>query len=211
MQEHLDLLLAMDCPVMVFAEVGGAIHNKREASLLRRPTLATAPWARLCRSLNDLGARLRDRGICLAYHHHMGTVVQTPGEVERLMQDTDETVGLVLDTGHLSWSGGDVATIARLYGQRLAHVHLKDVREATRERADQEELSFLDAVLEGIFAVPGDGDIEYSQLFSALAAADYDGWLVVEAEQDPARATPCRVAGEGLCEARRLAAQAGLR
>jgi inosose dehydratase len=155
-----------------------------------------------------MGRRLAARGLTLAYHYHMGTVVETAAEVDRLMAATGPEVGLLLDTGHLVFAGGDPAALARRHGKRIVHVHCKDVRAAVLAQVRAGDLSFLDAVLAGVFAVPGDGSIDFAPVFAALAQAGYGGWLVVEAEQDPAKAHPLTQARMGWRHVAALAASA---
>jgi inosose dehydratase len=133
----------------------------------------------------------------LAYHHHMGTVVQSGEDVDRLMRETGDVVGLLLDTGHLSFAGDDPAEHARRHARRIVHVHCKDVRAGVLKDVRNRDTSFLDAVLAGVFTVPGDGAVDYDAVLAPLAAAGYRGWLVVEAEQDPAIAHPMTYATLG--------------
>ena len=139
----------------------------------------------------------RNGASAFAYHHHMGTVVETTAEIDRLMTATGGSVGLLLDTGHLAFAGADPADIAWRHRRRINHVHCKDVRPGVLARARATDESFLDAVLDGIFTVPGDGAIDFAAALTALKAADYRGWLVVEAEQDPAKAPPLVYARRG--------------
>ena len=207
---HRDLLLDMGCKVMVYAEVSGCIHGKRNVPLSRRPQIPDGQWRQFADRLTRIGEHLGEHGIRLAYHHHMGTVVETPEEIERLMESTGEAVCLLLDTGHLTYAGGDALETAKRYGSRIAHVHCKDVRSDRFEAAKARDSSFLDAVLDGVFTVPGDGSIDYAPVFDALKDADYDGWLVVEAEQDPAKAHPLTYAAKGYQHVHALAERAGL-
>src|SRR5437588_3349174 len=139
----------------------------------------------------------------------MGTVVETGAEIDRLMAATGDSVALLLDTGHLACAGADPAGVARRHGQRIRHVHCKDVRPGVLDRALAEDASFLDAVLAGVFTVPGDGCIDFSGVLMALAAAEYGGWLVVEAEQDPTKAPPLDYARLGFANLSARAARAG--
>lgn len=189
-EPHVALLSALGCRVMVHAEVTGSVHGLRDVALSRRPALDGAGWERLAARLAEMGRRLAARGLALAYHHHMGTVVETAEEVDRLMAATGPEVGLLLDTGHLTFAGGDAAAAAARHAARIVHVHCKDIRPAAMAAARRDDRSFLDAVLDGVFAVPGDGCIDYAAVLRPLARAGYGGWLVVEAEQDPARAHP---------------------
>ena len=197
MHDHLQLLAALGCHVMVFAEVSGSVHGRREIALSRRPTLGLAEWSRFGERLTEVAEHLHGRGLRIAYHHHMGTVVQTEDEIDRLMAVSSETVGLLLDTGHLRYAGGNVVEVARRHARRLVHVHCKDVRADVLAKVLHADRSFLEAVLAGVFTVPGDGAIDYAPLLAVLKSAGYSGWLVVEAEQDPAVAHPATYARLG--------------
>ncbi len=194
---HIALLSALGCTAMVFAEVSRAIHGERGTPLSRRPVLSDADWAVLAPRIAEMGRRLKARGLHLAYHHHMGTVIETEAEVDRLMASTGPEVGLLLDTGHLTFAAGDPERAAKRHAARVVHVHCKDIRPAVMEKAKAEDLPFLEAVLKGVFTVPGDGCVDYAAVLPPLAAAGYAGWLVVEAEQDPAEAHPLTYARLG--------------
>ena len=194
---HLELLAALDCSVMVFAEGHGSTDGDRHAPLSRRPVLADAQWPAFCDRLNTVARHLRTRGVRLAFHHHMGTVVQTGDDIDRLMAGTDDDVGLLLDTGHLVFAGADPVAVAKRHGARIAHVHCKDVRASVLDDVIARDESFLDAVLDGVFTVPGDGAIDFPAVLRELRRHDYTGWLVVEAEQDPAKAHPLTYARMG--------------
>jgi inosose dehydratase len=211
-EDHLSLLAAMGCRVMVFAEEAGSVQARREVPLSRRPRLPDDgdTWRRFGEALTEVAEHLGARGVRMAYHHHMGTVVETEAEIDRLMAVTGEAVGLLLDTGHLTYAGGDVAGVARRHGGRIVHVHCKDVRPAVLAEARRRDQSFLDAVVAGVFTVPGDGGVDYGAVLAALQAAGYAGWLVVEAEQDPAVAHPLTYARLGYTNLRRAVATAGL-
>ena len=206
---HLGLLAAMGCNVMVFAEGHGSTDGDPAAPLSRRPVLADAEWSPFCARLNETARLLKSRGVRLAFHHHMGTVVQTEPEIDRLMASTDNDVGLLLDTGHLLFAGGDPVTLARRHAHRIVHVHCKDVRSDVLSAALAADSSFLRAVLDGVFTVPGDGCIDYAAVLKPLADAGYTGWLVVEAEQDPAKAHPLTYARMGFDNLGRAARTAG--
>lgn len=206
-EPHLALLQAMGCSACVFAEVARAIHGERGTKLSRRPVLSDADWAVLAPRMDDMARRMAARGLRLAYHHHMGTVIQAEAEIDRLMAQTRD-VALLLDTGHLAYAGGDPVRAAQRHAARIAHVHCKDVRAAVMADAQRRDLPFLAAVLEGVFTVPGDGAVDFAAVFGALAKGGYAGWLVVEAEQDPARAHPLTYARMGHDHAAALAARA---
>jgi len=187
---HLQLLRKLDSKVMVFAETSRCVHGDRAVALSRRPRLNDADWTRLCERLDAVGAYLADQGVALAYHHHMGTVIESEEEIDRMMALTSSAVGLLLDTGHLAFAGGDALRVVDRHAARIMHMHCKDVRRTELAEAKRRDLSFLDSVLAGAFAVPGDGSIEFAPLLERLAARGYRGWLVVEADQDPAKADP---------------------
>lgn len=207
-QPHIALLKALGCTAMVHAEVSRAIHGDRKKPLSQRPVLGEAEWATLAPRMDEFARRLSGEGLVLAYHHHMGTLIQTESEIDRLMRSTGPEVGLLLDTGHLRFAGGDPLAAARRHGSRIVHVHCKDVRADVLKDVLARDLPFLDAVLEGVFTVPGDGAIDYPPILSAVAGAGYRGWLVVEAEQDPARAHPLTYARLGHDNLARFAATA---
>jgi inosose dehydratase len=209
-EDHLALLAAMGCRVMVFAEGHGSTDGDPAKPLSRRPVLADDAWPGFCQRLNAVAKALRDRGVRLAFHHHMGTVVQTVDEIDRLMAMTSDDVGLLLDTGHLAFAGGDPVAVARKHGARVVHVHCKDVRRDVLADVLRADRSFLRAVLDGVFTVPGDGMIDFSAVLGALREAGYAGWLVVEAEQDPAKAHPLAYARLGFANLQRAAVAAGL-
>ena len=196
-EQHRALLAAMGCTILVYAETTGGIAGDRTRPLSSRPILLDGGWRDFGTRLTELADHLAERGIRLAYHHHMGTVVETAAEIDRLMAATGSSVGLLLDTGHLAFAGADPADIAWRHGPRINHVHCKDVRPNVLARVRAANQSFLDSVLDGVFTVPGDGAIDFAAVLTALKAADYHGWLVVEAEQDPAKAPPLIYARRG--------------
>lgn len=152
-------------------------------------------WEKLTTGLNRLGKIAKEKGMVLTFHHHMGTVVQTEEEIDRFMASVDpDLVYLLFDSGHLSFAGIDPEKILRKYVDRVRHVHLKDLRKDVVERSRNEKWSFLKGVREGTFTVPGDGDVDFGPILQILEEADYQGWIVVEAEQDPARANPLEYA-----------------
>lgn len=148
-------------------------------------------WALLTDGLNKLGKIAKEKGMTMTFHHHMGTVVQTGEEIDRFMESVDpELVFLLFDSGHLSFAGIDPEKVLRKYVDRVRHVHLKDLRKEVVEQSRKEKWSFLKGVRAGTFTVPGDGDVDFAPIFQILEEADYRGWVVVEAEQDPALANP---------------------
>jgi inosose dehydratase len=210
-QEHLNLLAAMDCKVMVFAEGSGTVQSQRDVPVSRRPRPDPSRWAEYGERMTKVAEHLQERGVQMAFHHHMGTVVETEEEVDRLMENTGEAVGLLLDTGHITYAGGDSVALIRRHGKRIKHVHCKDVRFDRMERCKARDSSFLDAVIDGVFTVPGDGGLDYKAILTALKQAGYKGdWLVVEAEQDPAKAPPLEYGIKGYQTLSKLVQEIGL-
>ena len=209
MADHLSLLEAFDCSVMVFAETSNAVHGDRRCPLSQRPTLDDGEWDEFGRRLTAVGDYLRSHGMALAYHHHMGTMVETAEDIHRLMAVTGDRVGLLLDTGHAVLAGADPIRLVKTFANRIVHVHCKDVRADVARRVRADDKSFLDAVIEGVFTVPGDGAVPFEPILAALAVSEYVGWLVVEAEQDPATADPLTYARLGYANLSRMAAAAG--
>ena len=196
-QEQLNLFKDCDAPCIVFAEVSGSIQGDPNRKLSTRPQMERDEWQKFCEKISELGKYLEDEGMPLAYHHHMGTVIETQKDTERLIENTHESVKLTLDTGHMLFAKGDSKSILQNYHERILHVHCKDIRKQVLEKSLKEDLSFRGAFLEGAFTVPGDGCIDYQPLFNVLKNNNYSGWLVVEAEQDPAKANPLEYAKIG--------------
>ena len=148
-------------------------------------------WKTLVDGFNRLGRIAKDEGFKLCFHHHMGTGVQTPEEIERFLNETNpDTVYLTYDSGHFSYNGSDPVEQLKKFVSRVGHVHLKDVRTDIQAVSMREDWPFMKAVREGVFTVPGDGSLDFPSIFKILRSADYEGWMVVEAEQDPAKANP---------------------
>ena len=147
-------------------------------------------WKIFCEKISELAKYLQDNEMPLAYHHHMGTIIETQKDTERLLENTHESVKLTLDTGHMLFAKGDSKKILENYKDRILHVHCKDIRKDVLDKSLKEDLSFRGAFLNGAFTVPGDGCINYQPLFDILKKNNYSGWLVVEAEQDPKKANP---------------------
>jgi len=205
---HMDKLRFNDAKVVVYGEVAGSVQGQIDTPVSQRPRFADdAAWQGYAERLNAFGAHLRSRyGITLAYHHHMGAYVESPAEVDRLMALTDPAkVGLLFDTGHAYFGGAtDPVLLLKKHVGRVVHVHCKDVRAALIAKARNDGWSFLQAVLAGAFTVPGDGAIDFDAVLGALHAAGYQGWLVVEAEQDPAVAPSYAYAKKGYQTLRRI-------
>jgi len=207
-QAHIGLLKALGCKVLIAAECTGTVHGDKTKTLSQRPLLSEPQWARFSSGLTAFAERLAGVGLTLVYHHHMGTVVQSGAEIDRLMAETGPAVKLLLDTGHATWGGADPAVLAGRYRGRIGHVHTKDVRREVMARAGREDWSFLKSVVEGVYTVPGDGMIDFVSVFRNLPG--YAGWVVVEAEQDPEKADPATYAKLGCANLKRFLAEAGL-
>ncbi|PHM64936.1 sugar phosphate isomerase/epimerase IolE [Xenorhabdus stockiae] len=209
-QPHLTLLRELGATVMVFAEVTDCIHGDQTKPVYLRPLFPAERWQEYGEKLTEFARYTQSHGVQIAYHHHMGTVIESAEDINHLMENTSEEVGLLLDTGHLTFAGDDPLTVAKRWGKRINHVHCKDIRPEVLEDVKNRKTSFLDAVLSGVFTVPGDGCVNYSAIFNELRNNDYHGWLVVEAEQDPAVAHPLTYATLGYKNLHRLAKEAGL-
>ncbi len=193
---HCEFLKAMGAKFCNVAEQGNSVQGQLKTPVFAgKPVNTEEQWKLLTEGLNKLGAVAKKIGLSMTYHHHMGTGVQTEAEIDRLMKDTDpELVFLLFDTGHLVCSGEDYLGILKKYLPRIRHIHLKDVRMDIRNKVKDEDMSFLDGVRAGMFTVPGDGDVDFEPIFDIINASDYDGWFIVEAEQDPAKANPLEYA-----------------
>ena len=211
MRPHLDLLRACGCEVMVFAETSGTVQGNRGVPVADRPVMREDEWPVFLERLGALGDWMAGQGVRIAFHHHMGTVIEKAHEIDRMMEGTPESVGLLFDTGHLTFAGDDPAAVSRRWAHRINHVHAKDVRPDVLARAWAERWSFLDSVVSGVFTVPGDGCIDFVPALRPMTEADYAGWLIVEAEQDPAKAHPLTYARKGYAALRAAAETAGLR
>jgi inosose dehydratase len=190
MSAHLSLLEEMGSSVFIIAETSNAVHGQRTSRLSDHPTLEAADWEQFGGRLDAVANHVAAHGMRLAYHHHLGTVVETAEELECLFAATSESVGIVLDTGHAKYGHIDPMAVMTRHPERIAHVHCKDVRTARHRNLLKSGASFLDGVIAGMFTVPGDGDLDYEPFLSALSRIGYSGWIVVEAEQDPAVANP---------------------
>jgi inosose dehydratase len=188
---------SLGAPVLVYAETTSSVQSMRETGISRRPRLPDADFPAYGRKLTALAEWMAGEGVAMAYHHHMGTVVENQREIDLLMTHSGPAVGLLLDTGHLAYAGADILETTRRHGRRINHVHCKDIRPEVLRRARQADQSFLAAILDGVFTVPGDGMIDYYGFARCLAETGYQGWVVVEAEQDPAKAPPAAYSAMG--------------
>lgn len=204
MAPYLDLLQSCGASVVVFAETGNSVHGDPRSRLDTPPRLDPSGWRLFGRRLNDVAKAAADHGLRFGYHQHLGTVVETREDLDRLLDATDAGVGLTLDSGHAVYGGIDPVGIVRDWPGRIAHVHCKDVRRARHAETRATAGSFLDGVVAGMFAAPGTGDQDFAPLIGALLDVQYHGWIVVEAEQDPAKAPPGEHARRGLEHLRAL-------
>ncbi len=193
--EHITFLKEMGAKVVGMSEQGHSIQGTDKPIFEAKYVMNDEEWDTLCTGINKLGKVAKDMGIKLCFHHHMGTVVQTEEEIDRLMANTDpELFGLLFDCGHLAYCGEDYMSVLNKYADRIRHVHLKDIRPEKVEQVKREHLSFLQGVRLGTFTVPGDGVIDFKPIFDVLEKTGYEGYVLVEAEQDPAIANPLEYA-----------------
>lgn len=211
LSKHLALLEYMDSSVFILAETSNAVHCDRYGSRLdTHPVLPAADWKQFGERLDTVARFINDRGLRFAYHHHLGTVVETKDELERFFDATGDHVGLVLDTGHALFGGIEPVDVIKARPERVAHVHCKDVRTAKYDEFRASGTGFLNGVVGGMFTAPGDGDYDYAPFMRALADMHYSGWIVIEAEQDPAIANPREYSQLGLDTLKRLAREEAL-
>jgi inosose dehydratase len=211
LQPHLALLKAMGSRVFIIAETSNAIHGDRSRPLSATPRLDHTAWAHFGAKLTEVADAVTAAGLRFAYHHHLGTVVESSEDIDWFLRSTGSSVGLTIDTGHAALGGVDAVSLIRAQPERVAHVHCKDIRGKVSRKVRAEGGGFLRGVLEGMFTVPGDGDVDFAKVMRALGDISYAGWIIVEAEQDPAVADPRRYGELGLTTLRREAAAAGLR
>ena len=199
---------AANAPCIVYGETARSIQGVRPAPLSTKPRLTEAEMATYGRRISDFADWCAKEGMPLAYHHHMAAAVETEAELDLLMKHS--SVPLLFDAGHMAFAGGDNLRVIDNHHARITHVHTKDIRADILERSRKEDWSFLDGVLHGVFTVPGDGSIDFATFMKTLAEIAYEGWVVVEAEQDPAVADPLKMAEIGMAELRRTAGEAGI-
>lgn len=211
-QHHLAKLKHNDCKVMIVCETSNAIHGDPNRPVNDRPRLTAAEMVAFGARLEAFAAYLASQGVTLVYHHHMGTIVESPDEIDALMAATGPHTHLLFDAGHCAFGGGDPVQVLTRHVGRVRHFHAKNIRPAVTARVRKDGLSFLHGVLAGAFTVPGDqeGGVDFGPLLKILAGAGYDGWIVIEAEQDPKLRNPLLYQTLGLATLKRLARDAGL-
>lgn len=190
--KHRDFLHAMGAKVIVVSEQGHSVQGQMDTPVFDgKPIFTDEEWSKLTEGLEKLGDLALEKDMKIVYHHHMGTGVQTTAEIDRLMTETDPSkVFLLFDTGHLVYSGENPVDIYKKHQDRIFHIHFKDIRENKMNEVKSKKMSFLNGVKEGVFTVPGDGMIDFAPIWELIKESGYEGWIVVEAEQDPAKSNP---------------------
>lgn len=209
-QQQVDQFIALDAPCIVYAECSNTIQGDQSVPVNNRPRLTRDEMLAYGARLTELAKWMADQGMPMAYHHHMGSIVESEEDVNWLMEGSGPELRLCFDTGHLLFGGGDVMATLDRWGDRVHHVHFKDIRPDVVADVRAHDLSFLDAVIAGAFTVPGDGCIDFQSVANALKAMEYSGWIVVEAEQDPAKAPPYEYSKKGFEHILEVCAKAGL-
>ncbi len=211
-QPQLDLLKAHGSTVCIACETSNAIHGRDDVPLSQKPVMTEEQWDRFTGSVEQIAQYCKDQGIDLVYHHHMGTVVQSEEEIDRFMAMTGPATKLLMDTGHAYFAAADPLALVERHADRILHFHAKNVRPDIMRQVQDEDLSFLEGVRRGVFTVPGDpdGGVDFAPVLAALAGHSYQGWLVIEAEQDSAVRDPLHYQGMGLKALRSMAGAAGL-
>lgn len=197
---HRDFLHAMGARVIGCSEQSRSIQGQKKSIFKEKTVFSEAEWQLLAQGYNELAKLAAEKGMKVCLHHHMGTGIQTPAEIDKYMQVVNDDVYLLFDSGHIYYSEGSqqaMLDVLEKYIDRIAHVHLKDVRDEVVAEVKANDLSFLEGVVKGTFTVPGDGVIDFKPIFDILEKCDYKGWMVVEAEQDPAVANPLEYAIKG--------------
>jgi len=207
------LKLFKDCksPCMVFAEITNSVQGDPNIPLSKRPKLSKDDWNKLVLRINEISKMMIDENMPLAYHHHMGTVIETEDETSRLMESTIDSVKLLIDTGHMLFAQGNSIKLVNKFSEKLIHVHCKDIRKDILDKSLKNDSTFRQAFLDGAFTVPGDGCIDYKPFLKVLKDKNYSGWLVVEAEQDPSKANPFEYAKIGYNYLNKTAKECGFK
>jgi inosose dehydratase len=205
----IELFKAVDAPCIVYGEVGRSIQGKREIPLAQKAKLSADEMKTYAKKVTEFGEWCAAEGMPLSYHHHMAAVVETEPELDAFMAASGEGIPLLFDAGHMAFAGGDVLRVIDRHHARISHVHVKDVRIDVINGLDRTKQSFLDAVALGAFTVPGDGSLDFGRIVQKFADYGYEGWFVVEAEQDPKKNPPLRMAQVGYKELMRVMTAAG--
>lgn len=211
-QPHLDRLKAMGCKVCITCETSNAIHGADDLAVNDKPNLPIADWPEFGKKLEAVAKHCEAEGLRMVYHHHMGTIVETAEEIDLLMEHTGPSMQLLFDTGHCLFGGGDPAKVLAKHVDRLGHFHAKNIRPDVIRDVREKGWSFLEGVRKGVFTVPGDveGAVDFVSALKVAASAGYEGWLVIEAEQDPDIRNPFEYQSLGLKSLKEMAKAAGL-
>jgi inosose dehydratase len=205
----IELFKAVDAPCIVYGEVGRSIQGNRARPLATKPKLSEDEIKAYGHKVTAFGEWCADQGMPLSYHHHMAAVIETEPELDLFMKHSGEGIPLLFDAGHMAFAGGDVLRVIDKHHKRITHVHTKDVRMDVINGLNRSKESFLDAVVKGAFTVPGDGSLDFETIVKRLASHGYEGWFVVEAEQDPRKSPPLKMAQVGHKELMRVMTAAG--
>lgn len=205
--DQLRFFIDAGAPCIVYGETARSIQGDRHAPLATKPKLTEAEIVAYGRKISDFADWCAAQGMPISYHHHMAAVIETEPELDMLVRHS--SVPLLFDAGHMAFAGGDVMRVIDNHHARISHVHTKDIRRAVIDGLDRDRESFLDAVIKGAFTVPGDGDLDFTAIVTALARHGYEGWFVVEAEQDPVANPPLEMARKGHRELLRVMDAAG--
>ena len=206
---QMDFFIAANAPCIVYGEIARSIQGVRSAPLDTKPKLSEEEIKSYGGKMTVFAEWCAGRGMPIAYHHHMAAAIETEAELDLLMASSGEALALLFDAGHMAFAGGNVLRVIDKHHSRISHVHTKDVRSSVIDRLDRKRESFLDAVVKGAFTVPGDGSLDFAAIIARLASYGYEGWFVVEAEQDPRINPPLEMAKKGHAELMRLMASAG--
>ncbi len=209
-REQVAQFVALNSPCIVYAECSNTVQGQIGTPVNDRPKLSRNEVLAYAAKITELAKWMADQGMPMAYHHHMGTIIESEDDVNWLMEGSGPEVKLCFDTGHLLFGGGDVLATLNRWGDRVHHVHFKDIRPQVVQDTRENNRSFLDAVIAGAFTVPGDGCIDFQAVANTLKALDYSGWIVVEAEQDPAKAPPYEYSKMGYDHILEVCGKAGL-
>ncbi|RYG90954.1 myo-inosose-2 dehydratase [Loktanella sp. IMCC34160] len=208
--QQVDQFIALNAPCIVYAECSNTVQGMQDVPVNNRPRLTRDEVLAYAAKITEVAKWMTDRGMPFAYHHHMGSIIESEDDVNWLMEGSGDEVNLCFDTGHLLFGGGDVMATLNRWGDRVHHVHFKDIRPDVVADVRANDRSFLDAVIAGAFTVPGDGCIDFQAVANHLKSIDYHGWIVVEAEQDPAKAPPYDYSKMGYEHILKVCGQAGL-
>jgi inosose dehydratase len=208
-RQQMNFFIAAKAPCIVYGETARSIQGVRSAPLATKPILSEAEIKAYGRKMTAFAEWCAAQGMPIAYHHHMAAAIETEPELDLLMANSGEALPLLFDAGHMAFAGGDVLRVVDKHYRRISHVHTKDVRRGAIDALDRTRESFLDAVVKGAFTVPGDGSLDFAAIVSRLASHGYEGWFVVEAEQDPKVSPPLETAKKGHKELMRVMALAG--